>query len=204
MSNILLQFMDNGFVTGSNGKQADGRNTILIMTSNLGAADNESTTIGFDDLEKYDEDDKAVKKFFAPEFRNRLDATVKFGKLSQTVVKEIVAKFVSELNAQVKDKNITIKADNETVSWLAKKGYSKKMGARPLGRLIDTEIKTPLSKKVLFGDLIDGGIVSISIVDDKPTFTIAPAPKPMTKGQRKAAKAAARKSENETADSQEN
>lgn len=204
VSNILLQFMDNGFVTGSNGKQADGRNTILIMTSNLGAADNENNTIGFDELEKYDEDDKAVKKFFAPEFRNRLDATVKFGKLSQTVVKEIVAKFVSELNAQVKDKNITIKADAETVSWLAKKGYSKKMGARPLGRLIDTDIKTPLSKKVLFGDLVDGGIVNINIVDDKPTFTITPTPKPITKAQRKAAKIAARKSENETADSQEN
>ena len=204
VSNILLQFMDNGFVTGSNGKQADGRNTILIMTSNLGAADNESNTIGFDDLEKYDEDEKAVKNFFAPEFRNRLDATVKFGKLSQAVVKEIVTKFISELNAQVKDKNITIKADAGTVSWLAKKGYSKKMGARPLGRLIDTEIKTPLSKKVLFGDLIDGGIVSISIADDKPTFSIVPAPKPMTKAERKAAKAAARRSENETADSQEN
>ena len=204
VSNILLQFMDNGFVTGSNGKQADGRNTILIMTSNLGAADNENNTIGFDDLEKFDEDEKAVKNFFAPEFRNRLDATVKFGKLSKSVVKEIVLKFIGELNSQVKDKNITIKANDETISWLAGKGYSKKMGARPLGRLIDTEIKTPLSKKVLFGDLVDGGIVNITIENDKPIFAITPAPKPLTKAERKALKSAAKKSENETADSQNN
>ena len=204
VSNILLQFMDNGFVTGSNGKQADGRNTILIMTSNLGAADNENNTIGFDDLEKFDEDEKAVKNFFAPEFRNRLDATVKFGKLSKSVVKEIVTKFIGELNSQVKDKNITIKANDATITWLAEKGYSKKMGARPLGRLIDTEIKTPLSKKVLFGELIDGGIVNITIEDDKPAFSITPAPKPLSKAERKAAKAAVKKTENETADSKNN
>ena len=207
VSNILLQFMDNGFVTGSNGKQADGRNSILIMTSNLGAADNETNTIGFSDLEKYDEDDKAVKNFFAPEFRNRLDAIVKFGKLSEDVVKTIVVKFIDELNNQVKDKNITIKADDEAVAWMSKKGYSKKMGARPLARLIDTEIKTPLSKKVLFGELIDGGIVTISIINDKPAFNIKPAPKPLTKAQRKAAKAQAKGETDDvtqTAHSQEN
>ena len=195
---------DNGFVTGSNGKQADGRNSILIMTSNLGAADNENNTIGFDDLERFDEDEKAVKNFFAPEFRNRLDATVKFGKLSKSVVKEIVLKFIKELNGQVKDKNITIKLNEETISWLAGKGYSKKMGARPLGRLIDAEIKTPLSKQVLFGELVDGGIVNVTIDNDKPVFAFAPAPKILTKAERKAAKAAAKKPENETADSQDN
>jgi len=180
--------MDNGFVTGSNGKQADGRNSILIMTSNLGAADNESNTIGFSDLEKNDEDDKAVKRFFAPEFRNRLDATVKFGNLSIEIVKTIVGKFINELNNQVKDKNISITANEEAIAWLSKKGYSKKMGARPLARLIDKEIKTPLSKKVLFGELIDGGIVTIKIDNDKPIFDIAPMPKPLTKAERKAAK----------------
>jgi ATP-dependent Clp protease ATP-binding subunit ClpA len=108
VSNILLQFMDNGFVTASNGKVADGRNSILIMTSNLGASDNEKNTIGFGDLEKDGEDDKAVKKFFAPEFRNRLDAVVKFSSLSKDVVVLIIDKFIDELNTQLKDKNVEI------------------------------------------------------------------------------------------------
>ena len=208
VSNILLQFMDNGFVTGSNGKQADGRNSILIMTSNLGAADNERNSIGFDDLEKYDEDEKAVKNFFAPEFRNRLDGIVKFGKLSQEVVKTIVGKFISDLNAQVKDKNIVIRAKADAVDWLSKKGYNKKMGARPLTRLIDNEIKTPLSKKVLFGELVNGGIVDVSIENDKPVFEISPMPKPLTKAERKAAKLEAARKQSENAEntsvSQEN
>jgi len=205
VSNILLQFMDNGFVTGSNGKQADGRNTILIMTSNLGAADNEANSIGFSDLEKFDEDDKAVKRFFAPEFRNRLDATVKFGNLSVPVVETIVKKFMAELNSQVSDKNIQIRVDDAAVKWMANKGYSRKMGARPLARLIDKDIKTPLSKKVLFGELVDGGIVDISIEDDRPAFKISPAPKPLTKAERKAEKLKW-KGENakETANSEEN
>ena len=172
VSNILLQFMDNGFVTGSNGKQADGRNTILIMTSNLGASDNEKNTIGFGDLAKEGEDDKAVKKFFPPEFRNRLDAVVKFGKLSQETVKVIVDKFVRDLNNQIKDKHVEIVLDESSRTWLAERGYDAKMGARPLARLIDNEVKSPLSRKILFGDLKEGGRVFISAVDNKLTFTI--------------------------------
>jgi len=186
--NLLLAFMDNGFITGSNGKQADGRNTILIMTSNLGARDNENNTIGFGDMAKTDEDDKAVKKFFAPEFRNRLDAIVKFSKLEMPVVIQIVKKFIGELNSQLKDKGIEIVADAEALRWIADKGYDSKMGARPLSRLIDTEIKSPLSRRVLFGDLVDGGKISISIVDGKPNFTVTEIVKPLTKEQRKAAK----------------
>jgi ATP-dependent Clp protease ATP-binding subunit ClpA len=186
--NILLAFMDNGFVTGSNGKVADGRNTILIMTSNLGARDNENNSIGFGDIAKNDEDDKAVKKFFAPEFRNRLDAIVKFSKLEMPVVIQIVKKFIGELNSQLKDKGIEIVADTESLRWLADKGYDSKMGARPLSRLIDTEIKSPLSRRVLFGDLVDGGRINISIVDDKPNFTVTEIVKPLSKEQRKAAK----------------
>jgi ATP-dependent Clp protease ATP-binding subunit ClpA len=207
VSNILLQFMDNGFVTGSNGKQADGRNSILIMTSNLGAADNERNSIGFDDLEKTDEDDKAVKNFFPPEFRNRLDGIIKFSKLSKHVVKSIVTKFIDELNSQLNDKNIVIKADENTVDWLASKGYSKKMGARPLGRIIDNKIKTPLSKRVLFGDLVDGGIVNIFIKDDEPDFEVTPAPKPTPKELKRQAKQEAREEKllnEEVTDSQEN
>jgi ATP-dependent Clp protease ATP-binding subunit ClpA len=188
VSNILLQFMDNGFVTGSNGKQADGRNTILVMTSNLGASDNEKNTIGFGDLERDGEDDKAIKRFFAPEFRNRLDAIVKFNKLSEEVVHQVVEKFITELSDQIKEKNIQIVADNNAVKWLAHKGYDSKMGARPLARIIDNKIKSPLSRKVLFGELKDGGTVLLSVENDEIVFNIGPAQKQLTKAERKAMK----------------
>ena len=188
VTNILLAFMDNGFVTGSNGKQADGRNCILIMTSNLGARDNENNTIGFGELEKDGEDDKAVKKFFAPEFRNRLDAVIKFSKLSQTVVIQIVKKFVSELNDQLKDKNIEIVLNNESVKWLADQGFDSKMGARPLARLIDNKLKSPLSRKVLFGDLQNGGRVNVQLQDSDLVFEITELPRPLSKEERKALK----------------
>jgi ATP-dependent Clp protease ATP-binding subunit ClpA len=190
VSNILLQFMDNGFVTGSNGKQADGRNCILIMTSNLGARDNENNTIGFGELEKDGEDDKALKKFFPPEFRNRLDGIIKFAKLSKEIINKVVNKFIKELNDQLKDKNIEILPDQSTVSWLAEHGYDSKMGARPLGRLIDNEIKSPLSREVLFGALVDGGYVDVTIVDDKPSFSFREKLRPLTKEERKAFKLA--------------
>jgi ATP-dependent Clp protease ATP-binding subunit ClpA len=190
VTNILLAFMDNGFVTGSNGKQADGRNTILIMTSNLGAADNEKNTIGFNDLERDGEDDKAVKKFFAPEFRNRLDAVIKFSKLSPETVVQIVKKFIEELNSQLKDKGIEIVASSQAVKWLAEKGYDKKMGARPLARLIDNKMKSPLSRRVLFGDLVDGGRVTITVDNDDLAFNVTELPKPLTKAEKKAIKAA--------------
>ena len=196
VTNVLLQFMDNGFITGSNGKVADGRNCILIMTSNLGARDNESNTIGFGDLGKEGEDDKAVKKFFAPEFRNRLDAIVKFTSLSHTTVCQIVEKFISELNAQVKEKSIEIVATTEAVDWMATKGYDKKMGARPLARLIDNKIKSPLSRRILFGDLKDGGVITISIVNNDLDFAIGKFFKPLTKAERKALKASAQVVEN--------
>jgi ATP-dependent Clp protease ATP-binding subunit ClpA len=160
------------------------------MTSNLGAADNERNTIGFGDLERDGEDDKAVKKFFAPEFRNRLDAIIKFTKLSQEVVVQIVGKFIGELNSQLKDKGIIIEADKTALKWLAAKGYDSKMGARPLARLIDNELKSPLSRRVLFGDLVDGGKVKVSVDSDKIIFDVSPIPKPLTKEERKAAKAA--------------
>jgi ATP-dependent Clp protease ATP-binding subunit ClpA len=190
--NILLAFMDNGFVTGSNGKQADGRNTILIMTSNLGAADSERNTIGFGDLEREGEDDKAVKKFFSPEFRNRLDAVIRFNKLKKATVRSIVEKFIGELNQQLKDKRVQIQLDKVSTDWLADKGYDSKMGARPLARIIDNKIKSPLSRKVLFGDLADGGIVKFTLENDELVYSIEPMPVPLTKAERKALKAAAR------------
>jgi ATP-dependent Clp protease ATP-binding subunit ClpA len=190
VSNILLQFMDNGFVTGSNGKQADGRNCILIMTSNLGARDNENNTIGFGGLEKDGEDDKAIKKFFAPEFRNRLDAVVKFSKLSKSVVFQIVDKFVGELNSQIKEKNVEIVLSTSAREWLSDKGYDSKMGARPLSRIIDNQIKSPLSRRILFGDLKEGGRVTVSVENNEISFAISEMPKVLSKEEKKALKKA--------------
>lgn len=202
--NILLAFMDNGFVTGSNSKQADGRNTILIMTSNLGAADSERNTIGFGDLEREGEDDKAVKKFFSPEFRNRLDAVIRFNKLKKATVRSIVEKFIGELNQQLKDKRVEIQLDKISTDWIADNGYDSKMGARPLARIIDNKIKSPLSRKVLFGDLTDGGIVKFTLEKDELVYTIEPMPIPLTKAERKALKNAARATVSEDSTVNEN
>ena len=164
---ILLQLMDNGFITGSNGKKADGRNAIIIMTSNLGSADSDKNSVGFGSLERDSDPKNAINQFFAPEFRNRLDGIVKFGKLDQINMIKIVKKFIDELNALVKDKNIHIKLNSEAVEYLIAKGFNPKMGARPLQRTIDEFIKKPLSKEILFGKLTNGGVVEISVENDK-------------------------------------
>ena len=165
VSTILLQMMDNGFITGSNGKVADCRNLILIITTNAGASDAEKNTIGFGEQEQT-YSDKALKKFFAPEFRNRLDAVITFGKLTKETMIKIVGKFMVEVREQVKDKAIKIKITDEAIDWLIEKGFDKKMGARPLQRVIDKEIKRPLAKRMLFGDLKNGGILNIGVVDN--------------------------------------
>ena len=157
--------MDNGFITGSNGKVADCRNLILIITTNAGASDAEKNTIGFGEQEQT-YSDKALKKFFAPEFRNRLDAVITFGKLTKETMIKIVGKFMVEVREQVKDKAIKIKITDEAIDWLIEKGFDKKMGARPLQRVIDKEIKRPLAKRMLFGDLKNGGILNIGVVDN--------------------------------------
>jgi ATP-dependent Clp protease ATP-binding subunit ClpA len=164
VTSVLLQIMDNGFITGSNGKKADLRNVILIMTSNLGAEEMERATLGFAEQERT-EDDQAVKSFFAPEFRNRLDAVIKFKKLNKDIMKLIVSKFIKEVNAQLKDKDVSIKLSKEAVAYLLDKGFDEKMGARPLARVIDNDIKTPLSRKLLF-DTIKGKL-NITVKDDK-------------------------------------
>jgi ATP-dependent Clp protease ATP-binding subunit ClpA len=163
---VMLQLMDNGFITGSNGKKADGRNAIIIMTSNLGAADADKNGVGFGSLERDSDPKDAINKFFAPEFRNRLDGIVKFGKLDQVNMIKVVKKFIDELNALVKDKNIHIKPNTEAVEYLIAKGFNSKMGARPLQRTIDEYIKKPLSKEILFGKLTNGGVVEVSVEND--------------------------------------
>ena len=172
VSQILLQIMDNGRITGSNGKEADARNCVLILTTNLGAKDAEKNTIGFSDEFEKDYEDKDLKKFFAPEFRNRLDATITFAKLSKEVMLKIVGKFLLELKQMVASKNVTIKLTDEALDYLVDKGFNPKMGARPLQRVIDNEIKKPLSRQLLFGDLKQGGTLKIDVVDNKITIDV--------------------------------
>jgi len=166
VSQILLQIMDNGFVTGSNGKTADARNAILILTTNLGAAEADANTIGFGEAYR-DYDDKELKNFFAPEFRNRLDGVITFSKLTKEVMLKIVGKFLVELKDQVVDKDVNITITDEALDYLVDKGFDPKMGARPLQRVIDSDIKRPMSKELLFGKLRKGGNVTVDVEDNK-------------------------------------
>ena len=164
VSSLLLQIMDNGFVTGSNGKTADCRNVVLILTTNLGAAEAETNTVGFGEMEK-DLDDGELKKFFAPEFRNRLDGIMTFGKLDKNTMIKIVGKFLVDLKVMLTDKGVETTISDEAIDFLIDKGFDSKMGARPLQRVIDNDIKTPLSKVLLFGDLKNGGTLHINVKD---------------------------------------
>lgn len=165
--NILLQVMDNGTLTDNNGRKADFRNVILIMTSNVGASQVARSTMGFMLQDHSLDQDGELKKVFTPEFRNRLDAVVQFDRLSQEVMHSVVNKFVFALEASLADKKVTIKLTTAAHDWLAVKGYDPLMGARPMARLIQNEIKKPLADKLLFGDLQDGGKVVIDLVNNK-------------------------------------
>jgi ATP-dependent Clp protease ATP-binding subunit ClpA len=170
--NIFLQMLDEGRVTGSNGKEVSCKNTIIILTSNLGSQDGEKLNIGFSDQEKTGEDDKALKEFFKPEFRNRLDLVCKFKKLDMLAIKKIVIKFTEELKKSLLEKhNITLNLTENVVEFLAEKGYDKKMGARPLARKIDELLRVPLSKKILF-EKIKNATISANLVEEKIDFGI--------------------------------
>jgi ATP-dependent Clp protease ATP-binding subunit ClpA len=170
VSNILLQMLDEGHITSSAGKQVNVKNTVIIMTSNLGARDNESNNIGFSmDLEKSGSEDRAMKDFFKPELRNRIDQVCKFKKLDQLAVKKVVVKFLDELKQSLVDKNIRLTASESVVDYLAEKGYDSKMGARPLARKIDEMIRVPLSRQILFENLADCA-VKANLVDGEIVF----------------------------------
>ena len=168
--NIFLQMMDRGVVTSSQGKTASARSAVVIFTSNLGAADMERESIGFHKPTLRDEDTKAVNMFFTPEFRNRLDAIVRFNKLSKDNMDLILEKFIKQLNDLSVKKNVSIVLDPTAKEWLIDKGFDKNMGARPLARVIADSIKKPLSKEMLFGKLKNGGAVMITAKDGKLEF----------------------------------
>ena len=169
--NILLQVMDHGKLTDHNGKQVDFRNVILIMTTNAGAQDMARSAMGFTHNVRSGDDHEAINRLFTPEFRNRLDATVSFGHLPKEVVRKVVEKFVLQLEAQLAERQVNIELSTEAADWLAVKGYDQQMGARPLARVIQEEIKKPLAEEVLFGKLSGGGTVRILLKDDKLVFS---------------------------------
>jgi len=189
--NILLQVMDNGRLTDHHGKTVDFRNVVLIMTTNAGAADMARQGIGFGDVSKEDASEEAVKRMFTPEFRNRLDAIVPFGYLGKETVARVVDKFILQLELQLAEQNVDIQFDKDARAWLADKGYDRLYGARPMGRLIQEKIKQPLAEELLFGKLADGGEVSVTLKDGKPSFELTPAP-PKTKRKPPAKKKAAK------------
>jgi ATP-dependent Clp protease ATP-binding subunit ClpA len=161
--NILLQVMDHGKLTDNNGKQVDFRNVILIMTTNAGAADMAKSAFGFTRTKREGDDVEAISKLFTPEFRNRLDATVSFGHLPTEVVSQVVDKFIMQLDAQLAERNVSIELSDEARKWLVENGYDQAMGARPMARLIQSAIKTPLADEVLFGRLKNGGTVRVIV-----------------------------------------
>jgi ATP-dependent Clp protease ATP-binding subunit ClpA len=165
--NVLLQIMDHGKLTDHNGKQVDFRNVILIMTTNAGAADLAKGTYGFTRNKREGDDVEAINKLFAPEFRNRLDAIITFGHLSQEIIAQVVGKFVLQLEAQLADRNVTIELSEEAARWLIANGYDELMGARPMARVIQEHIKKPLADEVLFGKLKDGGHVRVIVVKNE-------------------------------------
>ena len=170
--NILLQVMDNGMLTDSNGKKIDFRNVVLIMTTNAGAADAQRNTIGFGRGKADHEAEEAIKRVFTPEFRNRLDAVVAFRPLNPAIIRQVVQKFVMQLEAQLADRHVTIETTDEAAGWLADNGFDELYGARPLARVIQEHIKKPLADEILFGRLVKGGHVRVVLKDGKLDFEI--------------------------------
>ncbi|MEO1963548.1 MAG: ATP-dependent Clp protease ATP-binding subunit ClpA [Cycloclasticus sp.] len=175
--NILLQIMDHGTLTDNNGRKADFRNIMLVMTTNAGAQEGSRASIGFTEQEHSSDSMKVVEKSFSPEFRNRLDAVVQFKTLTEDTIIHVVDKFIFQLESQLHEKNVTLSLEPEARNWLAKKGYDPKMGARPMERTVQEHIKKPLANELLFGQLVNGGAVKVCVVDGKIDFVITEARK---------------------------
>ena len=187
--NILLQVMDHGTLTDANGKKVDFRNVILIMTTNAGAADSARHSIGFGRGKKDEENEEAIKRLFTPEFRNRLDAVIRFDGLPPEIIRTVVQKFVLQLEAQLSERHVTIELSDAAADWLAKRGFDEAFGARPLQRIIQEHVKKPMADELLFGSLKDGGVCKVDIDptdDDKLKFTYISEAKPKPAEPKKA------------------
>ncbi|MDX1781620.1 MAG: AAA family ATPase, partial [Thalassovita sp.] len=182
--NILLQVMDHGKLTDHNGRTVDFRNVILIMTSNAGAAEQAKAAIGFGRDRRTGEDTAAIERTFTPEFRNRLDAVISFAPLPKDVIMQIVEKFVLQLEAQLMDRNVHIELTKPAAEWLGEKGYDDKMGARPLGRVIQEHIKKPLAEELLFGKLAKGGVVKVGVKNGEIELRIEGPAQPRLSGDK--------------------
>ncbi|MES9945924.1 ATP-dependent Clp protease ATP-binding subunit ClpA [Candidatus Thiodiazotropha sp. CDECU1] len=170
--NLLLQVMDHGTLTDNNGRKADFRNVVIIMTTNAGAQEMSRSSIGFTKQDHSSDGMEAIKKMFTPEFRNRLDAIIQFAGLTPEHIAKVVDKFIFELEGQLQEKHVSLVIEAEARVWLAEHGYDPKMGARPMARLIQDEIKKPLAEELLFGKLAGGGVVKVDVADDKLQFDI--------------------------------
>ncbi len=172
--NLLLQVMDHGTLTDNNGRKADFRNVIIVMTTNAGAAEMSRSSIGFTQQDHATDGGEAIKKLFSPEFRNRLDSIIQFQALSKPIVERVVDKMLVELESQLGNKDVSIELDDDARTWLASRGYDRAMGARPMARLIQEKIKRPLAESLLFGELSDGGHVRVTVVDDDISLICMP------------------------------
>ncbi|PCJ32699.1 MAG: ATP-dependent Clp protease ATP-binding subunit ClpA, partial [Alphaproteobacteria bacterium] len=179
--NILLQVMDHGKLTDSNGKKIDFRNVILVMTTNAGAVELSKEAMGFGANAREGDDEEAIKKLFSPEFRNRLDATVSFKNLSMDIMGQVVEKFILELEMQLEERNVHISMTPAAKTWLSEKGYDRLYGARPLARTIQEYVKKPLANELLFGKLLKGGEVLVRVKDGKLIFDIEAGTGPIKK-----------------------
>jgi ATP-dependent Clp protease ATP-binding subunit ClpA len=168
--NLLLQVMDNGTLTDNNGRKADFRNVILVMTTNAGVAETEKKSIGLIQQDHAPDAMGEIKKVFTPEFRNRLDNVIWFNSLDPSVINQVVDKFIVELQVQLDARGVSLEVSEDARHWLAERGYDKTMGARPMGRVIQEKLKKPLANELLFGSLVDGGTVKVSLIKDDLDF----------------------------------
>jgi ATP-dependent Clp protease ATP-binding subunit ClpA len=176
--------MDHGSLTDHNGKKVNFRNVILIMTSNAGAEELAKSAIGFGRTSREGEDREAIERTFSPEFRNRLDAIISFGALPREVILQVVEKFVLQLEAQLMERDVSIELTRPAAEWLADRGYDERMGARPLGRVIQENIKKPLAEELLFGKLSSGGVVRIGVKDGELDLEMLPPDHPRLEGDK--------------------
>jgi len=169
--NILLQVMDHGTLTDNNGRKADFRNVIFVMTTNAGVMEVSKKSIGFSHQDHSSDAMEEIKRTFSPEFRNRLDNIVWFNHLNEETILQVVDKFIVELQAQLDKKQVELEISEPAMKWLGEKGYDKTMGARPMARLIQDKLRKPLANEVLFGKLVSGGLVKVGVKKDELSFT---------------------------------